>query len=417
MTRTDRERCLTQIQQLVADKYYDPNFGGRNWAAIVEQHRSALLSAETADSFEAAANSMLKELRSGALGLLRQSSKISSRNAIAASFKVIETPEDGLRWVFQDVAPCGPADRAGIKPGDTLLRVGPDEIIPPAKPAFVMDAHTQAVIRRGTSSRTETITLATPKAKHRDNPTAEPRAVVASVNDGIGILKVSLFPGKLGIDFASEVSNAVQSTLKDVNALIIDLRGNPGGGAGGLRLMSYLTPGRLPIGYSLDRKLAESGYDKEVLPRFNRIPKRKWEIPVLALRYARKKSIVLETEGLGPRRFHGRVAMLVNEHTTCAAEMVALFAQERGLATIVGMPTPGRLVSHRGFEFGHGFTLVIPTAAYVSWMGTRLDGTGIDPDIQVDWSYEGIVRENRDVQLQKAQELLSDRITSVASVS
>jgi carboxyl-terminal processing protease len=415
MTRTERERYLAQIQQLVADKYYEPNFGGRNWAAILEQHRNPVLSAETPDSFEAAANSMLKELGSGALGVLRQSSKISSRNAIAASFQAIETPQDGLRWVFQDVAPGGPADRAGIRPGDTLLRIGSDEITPSAKPAFAMDTQTQVVIRRGASSGTETVTLATPKAKHRDNPTAEPRAVVASVNDRVGILKVSLFPGKLGIDFARDVSNAIETRLKDVDALIIDLRGNPGGGAGGLRLMSYLTPGRLPIGYSLDRKLAESGYNKEALPRFNRIPKSKWKIPLLALRYARKKSIVLETEGLGRQSFHGRVAILVNEHTTCAAEMVALFAQERGLATIVGMPTPGRLVSHRGFDIGNGFTLVIPTGAYVSWMGTRLDGTGIKPDVQADWSYEDLVRDNRDLQLEQARAFHG--ISSVASAS
>jgi carboxyl-terminal processing protease len=136
---------------------------------------------------------------------------------------------------------------------------------------------------------------------------------------------------------------------------------------------------------------------------------------LLALRYARKKSIVLETEGLGPQRFHSRATILVNEHTTCAAEMVALFAQERDLATIVGMPTPGRLVSHRGFDIGHGFTLVIPTAAYVSWMGTRLDGHGIDPDVPEDWSYEEIVGEHCDVQLQKAYEVMSDRISRFAS--
>lgn len=55
------------------------------------------------------------------------------------------------------------------------------------------------------------------------------------------------------------------------------------------------------------------------------------------------------------------------------------------------MPTPGRLVSHRGFNIGHGFTLVIPTGAYVSWEGTRLDGTGIQPDIPADWSRDAVV--------------------------
>jgi C-terminal processing protease CtpA/Prc len=405
MTRTERERCLARIQQLVGDKYYDPKFGGKNWADIVEQHRSAVLSAETIDDFDTAVNEMLRELRSGALGFLRQTSKISSRNAIAASFRVVETPQDSNRWVFQDVAPGGPADRAGIKPGDTLLRIGSDEIAPPEMPVFAMDAEIQAVIRPGANNATKMLVISTPKVKHRDNPTAEPHAVAASLKDGIGILKISLFPGKLGIDFARNVSKAIETELKGIEALIIDLRGNPGGGAGGLRLMSYFTPDRLPIGYSLDRKLAESGYDKEALPRFSRIPESKWEVPLLALRYVGKKSVVLETEGLGAQSFHGRVAILVNEHTTCAAEMVALFAQERRLATIVGMPTPGRLVSHRGFEIGHGFTLVIPTAAYVSWMGTRLDGTGIKPDVNGDWSYDGIVGSKRDVQLEKACEL------------
>lgn len=406
MTRAERERCLAQIQQLVRDKYYDPQFGGKNWAAVVEQHRVAVLAGETLEHFEMAANAMLKELGSGALGLLRQTSKISSRNAIAASFRALETPGDGLRWVFQDVAPGGPVDHAGIRSGDTLLRIGRDEVLLPSKPAFVMGTETRLVIRRGASNETDIVTLVTPKAKHRDNPAAEPRAVVASVKDGVGILRVSLFPGKLGIDFANDVSHAIETDLKYADALIIDLRGNPGGGVGCLRLMSVLTPDRLPIGYSVDRKLAESGYDKERLPRFNRIPRSKWEIPLLALRYARKKSVVLETEKLGPQRFHGRIAILVNEHTTCAAEMVALFASERKLATVVGMPTPGRLVSHRGFEIGHGFTLVIPTAAYVSWLGTRLVGPGLPVMVSADWSYADAVAGN-DRQIETASERIA----------
>lgn len=136
---------------------------------------------------------------------------------------------------------------------------------------------------------------------------------------------------------------------------------------------------------------------------------------MLALRYARKKSVVLETEGLVPQGFHGRIAIVVNEHTTCASEMVALFAQERGLATIVGMPTPGRrLVSHRGFNIGHGLTLVIPTRAYVSWMGTRLDGTGIRPNLSSDWSYPD-AQQKRDSQIEAAFHLLGSKALSISA--
>jgi carboxyl-terminal processing protease len=411
MKRTERESCLAQIQQLVKTKYYDPHFGGKDWAAVVEQHRAAVLNSDSLDEFEAAANNMLKELGSGALGLLRSTSRISSRNAIAASFRALETSSDGNRGFSK-----------------TCHRVAPRIALVSSPATHCFESARMRSFRRRSqrsqwartwrllsgpamSRRLKTITISTPKAKHRDNPAAEPRAVVGSVQDGIGIMKVSRFPGKLGIDFARDVTNAIEGELKNVDALIIDLRGNPGGGVGGLRLMSYLTADRLPIGYSVDRRLAEAGYDKESLPRFNRIPKSKWEAPLLALRYARKKSVVLETEGLGPQCFHGRVAILINEHTTCAAEMVALFAQERGLATIVGMPTPGRLVSHRGFSVGHGFTLVVPIGAYASWRGNRLDGSGIRPDISEDWSRDAVLKRG-DSQLKAARHALTGTLSA-----
>lgn len=388
LQRSDRAQYLNKIQQFVQEKYYDPNFGGHDWTAIVEAHRSSVLAAETGDEFETAANSMLKELRSGALGLLSAGSKISSRNAISASFHQADTGADGLRWVFQDIAPGGPADRAGIRPGDTLLCIAGQEILPPAKPTFSMASRVQLTIRRGRSNKAETVDVCTPKTKHRDNPVAEPISTVAYKRNGIAVLKVSLFPGKLGIDFANRVTQLLSAELADESRLIIDLRGNPGGGIGGLRVMSFMTPDRLPIGYSAGRTAFVNGHSRESLPRFGRLPKSRWQVPLLALKYARKKSVVLVTEGLGPQKFHGRIAILVNEHTTCAAEMVALFAQERGLATIVGTATPGRLVSHRGFDIGSGFTLVIPVAAYVSWAGTRLDGSGIQPEVPAEWRYE-----------------------------
>jgi hypothetical protein len=63
--------------------------------------------------------------------------------------------------------------------------------------------------------------------------------------------------------------------FQDVHEVIVDLRGNTGGGIGGLRLMSYLTPGKREVGYSLTRKRKEKGYCREELPRFGRIASRK----------------------------------------------------------------------------------------------------------------------------------------------
>jgi C-terminal processing protease CtpA/Prc len=68
--------------------------------------------------------------------------------------------------------------------------------------------------------------------------------------------------------------------------------------------------------------------------------------------------------------------------------MVAQFAQENHLATIVGMKTAGRLVTRRASKLGFGYRLVIPIAAYVSAKGTQIEGNGITPDVSIPWSSE-----------------------------
>ena len=45
-----------------------------------------------------------------------------------------------------------------------------------------------------------------------------------------------------------------------------------------------------------------------------------------------KSPIVLESEGLGPRPYDGRIVLLVDRHTASAAEMVTIFAKENKLA-------------------------------------------------------------------------------------
>ena len=132
------------------------------------------------------------------------------------------------------------------------------------------------------------------------------------------------------------------------------------------------------MGYSLTRKRRERGYRREELTRFGRIPSRKSTLFWLAARYAFvDKSILVVTEGLGPRRFHGRVVLMVNEHTASAGEMVSAFAEENKLATIVGTKTPGRLLSGGAFEVGHGYILGLPVAAYLTWQGRMLENDGI----------------------------------------
>ena len=113
-----------------------------------------------------------------------------------------------------------------------------------------------------------------------------------------------MFPGLVGIDVAHDLDRAI-AQLQSCDRLIVYLRGNTGGGIGGLRLMKYLTPDKIPVGYSLSKRRSKSGYRKGEPRRFGRKPDSKWMLLLLALRFAfGDKSIVVVTEGLGVQRFH-----------------------------------------------------------------------------------------------------------------
>ena len=270
------------------------------------------------------------------------------------------------------------------------------------EPPFEMSHAIPMTVRRGNSD--VTYSLRTGDPKYKDNPYSDLKAITSSTLDGgVAYLRVSLFPGKIGIDFANEVDGLFRGRLSGVNQLIIDLRGNPGGGIGGLALMSYLTPERLAIGYSKNRKMAQEGMHPSSLPVFDKVPRSKLAIPGLALKFMKKTSVFLYTEGQGTKAFRGRTVILVNEHTTGAAEMLAQFAQENSLATIVGSKTPGRLVSRSATKLDAGYRLIVPVAAYVSAKGKQIEGNGIQPDVLVPWSFVDAV-EGKDNQLAAAIE-------------
>ena len=252
-----------------------------------------------------------------------------------------------------------------------------------------------------------------PMPKSQKHPVTAPQAVTTErLSDEIGLLRVAMFPGAIGIDVAKDIDRGI-AALDGCSRLIVDLRGNTGGGIGGLRLMSYLTPGKLEVGYSLTRKRRERGYRREELTRFGRIPSHKATLIWLAARYAFvEKSILVVTEGLGQRRFHGRVVLLVNEHTASAGEMVSAFAEENNLATIVGTKTPGRLLSGSAYKVGHGYILGLPVAAYLTWQGRMLENNGIVPKFSIELSRDAL-KEGRDTQLETAIEVAKGPITTL----
>ncbi len=388
----DRHTILENVLAVLKKRFYAPEKLNADWDAAVEQHRPLIESAATADAFEGAVSGLLARLNSSHLGFFHSSARrASSRAALSASYLADDTPY-GKRWIFQNVHSGGAADLAGIQPGNILLRVDGREIVPPEHPVFPMGMQTVIdFVANDDQEKTASVDVARPKGKklHFIEPTlVESR----HLNNDVGYLKVAMFPGMVGVVVANRISEAVES-LGNVQKLIVDLRGNTGGGVGALRVMSLLTPHRIPVGFSLDQRRHKGNVeaDKLAFPRFSRIPQNTKYLWLLGFRFApammAKKPIVLGTEGLGPKPFHGRIALLVDRHTASAAEMIVAFARENNLATIIGEKTAGRLLSATSVKVGKGFRLALPTGVYRTWNGSVYEGNPIEPDIlsKFDW--------------------------------
>lgn len=400
-----KEKIYSRVCDLVTRKHFDPGMNGANWEELSKARRDEILRSSTDEEFEKKIQDLLGELKTSHTGFRHFGSpNIPGRHAISATF--MRCNFDGEeRWMFQDVHEGGPAHVAGLRPGDILLQVRNRELKPPEPPIFPLDEESQYAVQKPDGKRiVGTLTVPSPRSKK--HPVIVPKAVLCSqMPDGIGWLKVTMFPGAVGIDLA-KMLDAAFAHLKDSTRLIVDLRGNTGGGIGGLRLMSYLTAEKKEVGYSLTRARKEKGYAREKLPRFGRIPSNKATLLWLALRYGFiDKSILVVTEGLGPQRFHGRVVVLVNEHTSSAGEMVAAFAQENGLATIVGTKTPGRLLSGSAFKAGFGYMVGLPVAAYLTCEGRLIEGKGVSPSVNVEMKPEQLLA-GEDPQMQRALEVV-----------
>jgi carboxyl-terminal processing protease len=401
----ERTKIFEKVRRLVATKHFDPGMNGLDWDALAQSWRDQILACNEPQAFEKEVQKLVAELKTSHTGFRHANLRnIPARHAINATLRRIGA-NGNERWMFQDVHQGGPAYTAGIRPGDLLLECGGREIRPPEDLNFSVGESASLTVEKLHGGQ-QSVNVRLPMPKSKKHPVTAPEAVrTERLSYEIGLLKVAMFPGAIGIDVAKDIDRGI-AALDGCSRLIVDLRGNTGGGIGGLRLMSYLTPGKLEVGYSLTRKRRERGYRREELTRFGRIPSHKATLLWLAARYAFvEKSILVVTEGLGERRFQGRVVLLVNEHTASAGEMVAAFAEENNLAVIAGTKTPGRLLSGSAFKVGHGYILGLPVAAYLTWQGRMLENNGIVPSIVADLSREAL-REGKDAQLEKAVDVV-----------
>jgi len=411
-TPKERAKLIASIKKLVPERHINvsnPNQDYGPWLAVVDERTPHLLSMDT-PAFEAGMSELLKELGSSHTAFFHQRrDSIPAPYSINATLRAVDSPH-GKRWMFVDVIEDGVAFQAGIQPGELLLSIDSQPILPPKSANFRIGGDHLVEVGSFNGGKRE-IAIAVPNRAAKDRPPMiEPRSLSHRfVAPDIGYIRLATFPGAVGQSFAKALDDAIRELkVRGSQRLVVDIRGNIGGGLGSLRLMSYLCPGRLEIGYSLTRRRLRNGYRRENLTRIGKIPATKAELLMMAVRFKvfqRDRSMTLVTEGLGPQPFHGRIVLLINEHTHSAAEMVASFAKQNRLATLVGTRTAGEVLGGANFKLAGGYILRMPVAGWYTWQGDCIEGKGVEPDLIAENSPETLAT-GCDSQLEKASELV-----------
>jgi carboxyl-terminal processing protease len=413
LSEKDRFKILRTIRKLVPDRHINVanlNQDYKNWIALLDQCTPDLVRVEDVPEFENGVRKILAALGSSHTAFFHANgAEVPPRHAINATLRSIDTAH-GKRWMFLDVIEDGPAHRAGVRPGELVLSSDSIEAIPPDQPRFRIGGIHNLGLGNVNGSPVRTVTIEVPNRTAKDRPPMiEPRSLShRMLISEIGYVRVATFPGAVGLDFARALDAAItELKASGCKRLIIDLRGNVGGGLGSLRLMSYLCPDKKPIGYSLTRRRLRKGYQKERLTKIDKIPSSKAALFLMALRFTllqRDRSMVLATEGLGAQPFHGRTVILINEFTHSAAEMVASFARENDLATLVGTTTSGEVLGGANFKLANGYRLRMPVAGWFTWAGDCIEGRGVPAEVVADVSPESLAA-GIDNQLQRAIEM------------
>jgi carboxyl-terminal processing protease len=403
-----RFKVISRVKTLVVKYHFHvANIDYADWSRAVDEQIPTLLKAGD-NVFEEGVRSLLSQLKSSHTNFYcSDTHPTMPQHAIGATLRSV-TRDGAPRWMFLDVFDDSPAACAGISPGHLVVAVNGRTTAPPSLPVFRFgqEHHVTVEVHSEKEARNVVMTVPPRTPKGRRPPLVEPKSISYRMLRKIGILKIAFFPGAFGIRFSRLLDSAVESLkAQGCNRLIIDLRGCLGGSLGFARLVSYLCPDRIPIGFDITRKRLEQGYSVAQLPQVP-MPNSKLGLLFCLTRFAvQDKSLVLLTQGLGKQPFHGRVIVLVNEWTNSAGEMAAQFAKDTKLATVVGIQTGGNVLGSTMFNVGNGYQLYLPIFGWYGPSGNCAEGSGVLPDVPVDIDPDRLAYGD-DAQVKKALELL-----------
>lgn len=275
------------------------------------------------------------------------------------------------------VMPGSPGEKAGLRAGDSIIAVNSQPVseIEPDEVALKIrgDVGTPVdllIHREGEEDKVyqitrEVIKLDTVAGKMLDDKT--------------GYIRISNFSENTGADFKKILHELEEKNMK---GLILDLRQNPGG------LITSCV--------EIAREIVPAG-------------------PIVSVVGRDGEKEVYNSE-LKSAKFP--IIVLLDKHSASASELLSGALQDTKAALVVGEKSYGKGSVQTVVPMFRDDGLKLTTAKYYTPNGRSIDGTGIQPDVEIKSDNPLIMtrelpeNSSSDIQLQKAEELLTQQINS-----
>lgn len=295
------------------------------------------------------------------------------KNAYVGVGITVTLREDGTGADIILVVKGGPAEAAGLLPGDVIVAV--DGVY-----FDTSDMQDLTLRIKGVEGTTVDITILRDGAENVF--TVERRTIEVTVaegemlEEGIGLVTIYNFDARC----AKESIEAIESLLASgAKSIIFDVRNNPGGYKNEMvELLDYLLPAGI-----LFRSEYYTGETAE-----DRSDAKHLDIPMM---------------------------VLVNSESYSAAEFFAAALREYDAAWVVGEQTCGKGYFQQTYDLSDGSAVSLSVGKYYTPKGVSLADVGITPDVEVAVDdetfmdiYYGYLEPAEDPQIQAAAELLRE---------
>jgi carboxyl-terminal processing protease len=361
--------------QTVNDTFYDPSFGGLDWAAVRDELRPRAASAKSPDEVRGVIREMLARLKRSHFALL---SATSPTDALPGPVRVpidVRVLNAGV-VITRVTAPS--AARAGLQPGQILLGIDGRRIEDLTASIELPDGRVRSaeiwrrVFRALHGPDRSEAALRIRESGGRERDVKAPREpgggeVVTLGNlpplevrfsatehrtprgSRVAVIAFSIWMTPVGDRFDGAIDR-----WRDASGIVIDLRGNPGGLAlmmNGVAGHFFDTPALLGIMQTRQARL-----------EFKANPRRS------------------TADGHAVEPFAGRVAILVDELTASASETFAAGMQSQRRARVFGAQTMGQALPASTRRLPNGDVLMHAVGDFVTSTGRSVEGDGVIPD-------------------------------------